>query len=69
MVASLNTIHKNVKGVDVDALWAKITNYLSSFDPRQIRYLGEEFNYIIRSVAELARSNNQVCLASIVSIS
>jgi hypothetical protein len=44
----------------MDTLWAKMLGFLESFDSRQIRYLGEELDQIIKAVASIATHNNQV---------
>ncbi|KAH7356587.1 hypothetical protein BKA65DRAFT_495016 [Rhexocercosporidium sp. MPI-PUGE-AT-0058] len=64
LVANIQATSKNnSKGVDMDTLWGKMTEFLGVFDTRQIRYLGDELSYIIRSVAEFARSSRQPHLA------
>jgi len=55
---------KNVKGVKVDFVWDKCALFLSSFDPRQMRYLGLELAAIVDSVAFYARRAQQVGLPS-----
>lgn len=37
-----------------------MTGFLATFDPRQIRYVGEEFGQIIDAVAAMAAQNRQV---------
>jgi COP9 signalosome complex subunit 3 len=64
LLAHINAAQKGNKGVNWDTLWAKIANFLETFDGRQIRYLGKEFTQIIETAVTLARSNNQVSLLS-----
>jgi COP9 signalosome complex subunit 3 len=48
--------------VDVEKIWGKMTTYLGTFDPRQIRYLGDQLSTIMDAVANIAISNRQVRL-------
>ena len=59
-MANINALSKQPKGVDMDTLWAKMVGFLESFDPRQIRYLGDELEEIIQTVASIAMNNDQV---------
>lgn len=52
----------NNKGVDFDTLWDKMTGFLATFDPRQIRYVGDEFSHIIDAVAGSAAHSRQVSI-------
>ncbi|KAE8442271.1 hypothetical protein EG329_003531 [Mollisiaceae sp. DMI_Dod_QoI] len=64
LLANISAMRKGGnKGVDYDTLWEKMTGFLSTFDPRQIRYIGEEFSHIIEAVAGLASQNRQSHLA------
>ncbi|KAH6722451.1 hypothetical protein DL95DRAFT_440586 [Leptodontidium sp. 2 PMI_412] len=64
LVAHIQATGKNTsKGVNMDTLWTKMTEFLGVFDTRQVRYLGDELSYIIRSVAEFARNSRQAYLA------
>ncbi|KAH8821108.1 hypothetical protein F5884DRAFT_766646 [Xylogone sp. PMI_703] len=51
--------HISSREGDPAKLWVQATNFLETFDPRQIRYLGEEFTKIIDAVAYFARQNQQ----------
>ena len=59
-MANIAALGKQPKGVNMDTLWAKMVGFLESFDPRQIRYLGDELDQIIQTVAGIAMSNDQV---------
>jgi hypothetical protein len=59
-MANISALSKQPKGVNMDTLWAKMVGFLESFDPRQIRYLGEELDHIIETVAGIAMNNDQV---------
>ncbi|KAL2073687.1 hypothetical protein VTL71DRAFT_11013 [Oculimacula yallundae] len=64
LVANIQATNKsNAKGVDMDNLYAKMIEFLGVFDARQIRYLGDELSYIIKSVADIARGSRQPHLA------
>ncbi|CZT06595.1 hypothetical protein WAI453_005979 [Rhynchosporium graminicola] len=64
LVANVQATSKNTaKSVNMDILWSKMVQFLQVFDARQIRYLGDELNYIIKSVADFARSSRQPHLA------
>ncbi|KAI9048734.1 hypothetical protein LZ554_007565 [Drepanopeziza brunnea f. sp. 'monogermtubi'] len=64
LMANIRHYHKHHgKDIDIDSLWGQLTNFLSVFDPRQIRYLGEALCSIIMNVAEMARGNNKPGLA------
>ncbi|KAG4423074.1 hypothetical protein IFR04_003850 [Cadophora malorum] len=64
LVANLEAVAKNTgKGVNMDILWGKMVEFLDVFDTRQIRYIGEEFNHIVRGVADFARNSRQGYLA------
>ncbi|EDN92309.1 hypothetical protein SS1G_08172 [Sclerotinia sclerotiorum 1980 UF-70] len=57
--AHIAAAYKNEKGINIDNLWDKATSFLHSFDPRQIRYLGEELQDIMSFVAEVASQQHQ----------
>lgn len=46
----------------MEKIWGKMTTFLGTFDPRQIRYLGEQLSTILEAVASIALSNRQVRL-------
>ncbi len=48
--------------MDIDKIWDKLTGFLGTFDPRQIRYLGDQLSTILDAVANIAIQNRQVCL-------
>ena len=45
----------------MDKLWTHIVSFLTSFDLRQIRYMGPDFTATIEDAADIARRNYQVC--------
>ncbi|KAK2625304.1 hypothetical protein QTJ16_005673 [Diplocarpon rosae] len=64
LIAHLNAYFKNnSKSADMDTLWGKLVNFLSVFDPRQMRYMGDELSHIIKKVSHIARDNQQAHLA------
>lgn len=64
LLANIAAMRKgNTKGVDFETLWDKMIGFLVSFDPRQIRYIGEEFSAIVDAVAGSAAQNRQSHLA------
>jgi len=65
LLANISALEKGNKAVDPDTIWSKLTGFLSSFDPRQIRYLGEQLMSIIRAVDSIARQSRQVRALSI----
>lgn len=62
LLANINALEKGNKAVNPETIWAKLTGFLSSFDPRQIRYLGDQLSKIIGAVEGIARSSRQVCI-------
>lgn len=48
----------------MDKLWDKLTGFLGTFDPRQIRYLGDQLVTIVDAVASIAYQSRQVRLPS-----
>lgn len=62
LVAHLKAAFKNTKNPKYDALFQNSVLFLTSFDPRQIRYLGAELNGVIEAVVTIARRAQQVCL-------
>ena len=46
----------------MEKIWGKMTTFLGTFDPRQIRYLGEQLSTILEAVASIAVTNRQVRL-------
>ncbi|RDW91346.1 hypothetical protein BP5796_02511 [Coleophoma crateriformis] len=46
---------------DTEWLWAKICNFMSSFDPRQIRYLGIQLEKLLHDGKTFARRLGQAC--------
>lgn len=50
---------KDTKKLDNEQLFEKMTTFLRSFDPIQIRYAGEELMRVIETVARLADNVNQ----------
>jgi len=62
LLAHMNAVNKNSKFMDLEVLYDKMTNFLVSFDGRQIRYLGKELAQVIEWVAGIGRNNRQVRL-------
>lgn len=60
LLANLSALKKGTKGVDMDKIWGKMTTFLGTFDPRQIRYLGDQLSTIMEAVANIAVANRQV---------
>jgi COP9 signalosome complex subunit 3 len=60
LIAHIAALANNKKNVDSDFVWGKMAAFLVSFDPRQIRYLGQEFIKITEAVAILARRGRLV---------
>jgi COP9 signalosome complex subunit 3 len=60
LLANISVLKKGTKGVDVEKIWGKMTTFLGTFDPRQIRYLGDQLSTIMEAVANLAVANRQV---------
>lgn len=46
----------------MEKIWGKMTTFLGTFDPRQIRYLGDQLSDILEAVASIAVTNRQVRL-------
>ncbi|KAE9377921.1 hypothetical protein N431DRAFT_399116 [Stipitochalara longipes BDJ] len=63
LLANLAAINKTPKAVDMEKIWGKLTTFLGTFDPRQIRYLGEQLSTILEAVASIAMSNRQPWMA------
>ncbi|KUJ11933.1 uncharacterized protein LY89DRAFT_653469 [Mollisia scopiformis] len=64
LLANISALKKgNNKGVEIDTLWEKMIGFLSAFDSRQIRYIGDELSAIIEAVAATAFSTRQAHLA------
>lgn len=59
LLAHIAGINKK-RGVDIDSLWDKLVAFLEVFDPRQVRYLGQELDHILKTVVSLAQHNKQV---------
>lgn len=53
-------MQSGAKDMDLDMIWAKITDFLPNFDPRQARYLGSEISRIIEATAAISRTHQQV---------
>ncbi|RFU27939.1 hypothetical protein B7463_g8393, partial [Scytalidium lignicola] len=51
--------HISSREGDPATLWQRATSFLEMFDPRQIRYLGEEFTKVIEAVAFFARQSQK----------
>jgi COP9 signalosome complex subunit 3 len=62
LLANISALKKGTKGVDMEKIWGKMTTFLGTFDPRQIRYLGEQLSNILEAVASIAVTNRQVRL-------
>jgi len=62
LLANISALKKGTKGVDMEKIWGKMTTFLGTFDPRQIRYLGEQLSTILDAVASIAVTNRQVRL-------
>ena len=62
LLANLAALNKAPKAVDMDKIWGKLITFLGTFDPRQIRYLGDQLSTIVNAVASIATSNRQVGL-------
>ncbi len=60
LLANLSALKKGTKGVGMDKIWEKMTAFLGTFDPRQIRYLGDQLSTIMEAVANIAVANRQV---------
>lgn len=52
--------HISSRDAEPGVLWLRAKNFLETFDPRQIRYLGEEFTKVIDAVAFFARQTQKV---------
>jgi COP9 signalosome complex subunit 3 len=62
LLANISALKKGTKGVDMEKIWGKMTTFLGTFDPRQIRYLGDQLSDILEAVASIAVTNRQVRL-------
>jgi len=62
LLANLSALNKNAKGIDMEKIWGKSITFLGTFDPRQMRYLGDQLSSIIDAVASIAMSKRQVRL-------
>jgi COP9 signalosome complex subunit 3 len=62
LLANISALKKGTKGVDMEKIWGKMTTFLGTFDPRQIRYLGDQLSTIMEAVSNIAISNRQVRL-------
>lgn len=62
LLANISALKKGTKGVDMEKIWGKMTTFLGTFDPRQIRYLGDQLSAILEAVASIAVTNRQVRL-------
>jgi COP9 signalosome complex subunit 3 len=60
LVAGFKALSKGAKGVKLEEVWDKAAAFLTQFDPRQIRYVGEQFLLIVEFVATGARRSRQV---------
>jgi len=60
LLAHIAALQKGTKGANFEKLWDRITNFLGTYDPRQIRYLGAEFSHIIETTAAMALQSRQV---------
>ncbi|KAI1003777.1 hypothetical protein K3495_g4428 [Podosphaera aphanis] len=63
LLANLTAVSNRTKGADINKILEKMTNYLQHFDPRQIRYLGNEFRSIVESYLNYAASFNYSAMA------
>jgi COP9 signalosome complex subunit 3 len=62
LLANISALKKGTKGVDMEKIWGKMTTFLGTFNPRQIRYLGDQLSAILEAVASIAVTNRQVRL-------
>jgi COP9 signalosome complex subunit 3 len=62
LLANLSALKKGAKNIDIDKIWDKLTSFLGTFDPRQVRYLGDQLSTILEAVANIAIQNRQVRL-------
>jgi COP9 signalosome complex subunit 3 len=62
LLAHISVVEKGNRNIDPSALWEWSANFLGSFDPRQIRYLGKELYQVTDFVALCARRSRQVRL-------
>ncbi|KHJ35564.1 putative cop9 signalosome complex subunit 3 [Erysiphe necator] len=65
LLANISTYSDASERVHMKKIWEKIKGYLYLFDPRQVRYIGSEFNVIIETALNYAQEINQPDLAII----
>jgi COP9 signalosome complex subunit 3 len=70
LLANIATFQSQANNtINSEVLWQKIVALLENLDPRQIRYVGQEFIQVIAATANLARRAQQVCAYAIISFS
>jgi hypothetical protein len=56
-----NSVGYASQSTHLASLWRKTVDFLDSFDPKQIRYIGPEAREIVIYLAAFARSLGEVC--------
>ena len=64
LVAAYKALNKSTKGFNLEDVWDKSVVFLTQFDARQIRYVGEQFTVITEYVITGARRSRQVSCTS-----
>jgi len=69
LIAYINAYNRGNKTISDVELFQKISKFLKSFDGRQIRYLGKEFNKVVDALVQMVVGVRQVSLCAQVLVS